>query len=153
MALAPVLKNLALTGILFYSVRSLLAGPPATKEAHTRVLAGTPEAILPKAMEWLMDNQYVIRSVNQAAGFLSFYKVARWKGSYANSHIVKLEGCIQLQSTSPKVSVARMLVNQEWYEVPPMGSVSEMGVETDTDEAYYKVIFNGVEQQLGRVTP
>ena|ERR1035438_162556 len=124
------------------------SAPPATKEAHCRAFPGTVETIIPKMIDWLMDNQFVVRSVNQQIGTISFYKVAKWNGSGGNDHIINLEGMILLQQGSNTTSIARVLLNQQYFEAGPRG-IAIMGVQTDTDEEYYKSLFDGLVQRFG----
>jgi hypothetical protein len=141
------LNKFALIAFLLSFGMSVSGAPPATKEAHCCVLMGTVELIIPKTIDWLLDNQYVVRSVNQQIGTISFYKVAKWKGSGGNDHIVNLEGTILLRQGSNNTSIARILLNQEYFEAGSRG-IASMDLQTDCDEPYYKSIFDGLRQSF-----
>ena len=150
MKITPALKDFALIISLLCLWSPISGAPPATKEAHCRVFQGSIETIIPKTIDWLLDNQYVVRSVNQQIGTISFYKVAKWAGSNGNDHIVNLEGTIFIQQGTSNTAIARVLMNQEYFEAGPRG-IASMGVQSDTDEEYYKALFQGLEQKLGSI--
>jgi hypothetical protein len=136
-----------MSGVLFLCIQTGLFGaPPSTREAHSRdLLAPADQAIL-ASVDWLMDNQYVVRSVNQSMGLVSFHKVAKWKGSYGNDHLVELEGCLLVRPNSNNSSTARLLLNQKYLEAGTQGI--QAGLQTDCDEEYYRDVFTGLAKKL-----
>jgi hypothetical protein len=104
-----------------------------------------------KAIEVLLDHQYVIQSADSSLGIISFSKVFQG-GNNNPKHIVKIEGSMLVTPQANGTALIRMLIHQEWMDTR-RDSLAGVGVETDTDEGYYMELLEDLTQRTGRVKP
>lgn len=148
MARLPLLAFLTL-GIALSHPSTLAGAPPASLQAHCRTLPST--GLMTKAIEVLLDHQYVIQSADSSLGIISFTRV--FQGGTSNSkHIVKVGGSMLVAPQPDGTALVRMLIHQEWMDTMT-GSITGAGVETDTDASYYKDLLDDLEQRTAGAKP
>lgn len=148
MAHLPLLAFLTL-GIALSHPATLAGAPPSSLRAHIRTLPST--GLMAKAIEVLMDHQYVIQSADSSLGIVSFTRV--FQGETFNSkHIVRVGGSLLVTPQPNGTALIRMLIHQEWMDTTT-GSITGAGVETDTDESYYKDLLDDLEQRTAGAKP
>lgn len=125
------------------------AAPPATLEAHCRTLPSG--GLMTTALGVLMDHQYVILSANEGLGLISFSKVVASGGSM-DKHAVRIQGSMLFGPAKNGPAEVRMLIHQEWTDLNN-GKVTGLGAETDTNEAYYKEVFDDLQQRMAPAKP
>jgi hypothetical protein len=133
-------------GILCSTGKPLWPAPPASKQDHCRRFPLSKDNFIYSATEVLMDNKFIIRTVNMERGMLNFYKVVQSERPTVR-HIVKLEGTLLIVSRENHAVTVQMIINQEWQDVLANG-FAQAGVETDTNESYYTEIFNTLTEAI-----
>ncbi|WP_306600080.1 hypothetical protein [Geothrix sp. 21YS21S-2] len=144
----PLHAFLAL-GIALSHPAALAGAPPPTLQAHCRTLPAA--GLMTRAIEVLLDHQYVIRSAESSLGIISFTRVFQGRTS-DSKHIVKVGGSMLVTPQPDGTAVVRMLIHQEWMDTTT-GSITGAGVETDTDASYYKDLLDDLEQRTAGAKP
>jgi len=148
MARLPLLAFLTL-GIALSHPSTLAGAPPSSLQAHCRTLPST--GLLTKAIEVLLDHQYVIQSADSTLGIISFARVFQGE-NFSSKHIVKVGGSMLVTPQPSGTALVRMLIHQEWMDTTT-GSITGAGVETDTDASYYNELLDDLEQRTTGAKP
>ncbi len=117
------------------------AGPktstlPATA-AHVMVFTAPRKALFPKAIELLLDHDYIILLANQDLGLITFRLQVEDKAIRARRHVNVLEGTLLFQEASPVSTRVRVKLTQSWQE-SSFNTQHETGVQVDADAGYYQ---------------
>lgn len=161
MKFQPVIKTLlgaltitVLSGCAVPVVRT--APPPTTqqialdRQVQLRVIAVPVESVFPKVLDVLMDNGFIVRSVNEKAGFVSFYQ--QWSDKTQGNANITLEGSLLFKSAGPNSTQARVLLTGSW-QVVSLGygdSANSMvgRVQQSTPAKEYAAVLDAIDHGL-----
>jgi hypothetical protein len=75
------------------------------------------ESVLPRAIEVLMDNNFVVRSADEKLGFVSFYR--RWTTADPNAVFASVseEGSIHFTPVTAGTTKIRVLLTGSWQSL------------------------------------
>lgn len=136
-------------GILLFQTTPGLAGPPPTLADHCLTLPG--KGLMAKAIEVLLDRQYVVQAADPSLGVIGFSKLVQ-SGNSNSKHVVKLAGTMLVTPQADGRALVRMLIQQEWMDLMA-NSVTGLGAEVDTDQNYYKELFADLAKGMSDVKP
>lgn len=109
-----------------------------TRSVQTRVVATRMDAIVPRAIEILFDNGYVVRAADGQVGFIAFYQ--QWNDPTQNGANISEEGSILFKTAGAMSTQIRVMLTGGWQRLEPTG-----GGKTSTD---YGMV-GGVQQIAG----
>jgi hypothetical protein len=90
-----------------------------TRDVQTRVIATPVDAILPRAIEILFDNGYVVRGADGQLGFIAFYQ--QWTDPTQSGANISEEGSILFKSTGSKSTQIRVMLTGGWQRYQATG--------------------------------
>ena len=92
------------------------------RSAQTRSIQVPIESVFPKVLNVLMDNGYIIRSVDSRTGFVAFYQ--RWTDSAQHNAIISMEGSAVFTSTGPNTTQIRVALTggSQLFQVTELGT-------------------------------
>jgi hypothetical protein len=120
-----VLPLLALVGCMAEPVQLRSAPPPTaqqvaqTREVQSRVIATPIDSVLPRAIEILFDNGYVVRAADGQLGFIAFYQ--QWTDPTQSGANISEEGSILFKSSGPLSTQIRVMLTGGWQRLEPTG--------------------------------
>lgn len=121
---------------------------------QTRVISAPIDSIFPRVIEILMDNNYIVRSVDSRAGFVSFYQ--QWTDSTQASANISQEGSI-LFTPAGKQTQVRVILTAGWQRLEvtgggPRSTDSGMvgGVQQSAADEEYKKILDTLQSGLAQ---
>jgi hypothetical protein len=144
----------ALSGCVAPEIRT--APPPTTqqlaldRQVQVRTIAIPAERVFPKILDVLMDNGFIVRSVNEKVGFVSFYQ--QWADQSQRNADITLEGSLLFKSTGPNSTEARVVLTGSW-QVLSVGSGSSAnsmvsGVQQSPGAEQYTMVLDAIEHGL-----
>jgi hypothetical protein len=129
-----------------------------TREVQTRVIAVPIDAILPKAIEILFDNGYVVRAADRQLGLISFYQ--QWTDPTQSGANISEEGSILFKTAGPKSTQIRVMLTGGWQRLEATGGGPRStdygmvgGVQQVADADEYKKLLDLLEAGLVSPTP
>src|SRR5579863_3220574 len=90
-----------------------------TREVQTRVIAAPVAAVLPKAIEILFDNGYVVRAADGQLGFIAFYQ--QWTDPTQSGANISEEGSMLFKAAGPQSTQIRVMLTGGWQRLQPTG--------------------------------
>lgn len=128
--------------------------PPAPEQiaaAHniqTRVVQVPIESVLPRAINVLLDNNFVVRSVDSKMGFISFYQ--QWMDPTLYSASVSEEGSVVFTPVATGSTQIRVMLTGSWHDTGVgsniQGSKGASGQGPEAEE--YKKILDLLQRGL-----
>lgn len=126
-------------------LHSPAAPPPeqiaAARSVQTRVIAVQFDAVLPRAIAVLMDNNFVVRSADAKLGFVSFYQ--QWMDPTLAAASVTEEGTILFTPAAAGSTQMRVMLTGSWHDLQVgesiQGSKGESGKSAEEVE-YRKIL-------------
>jgi hypothetical protein len=85
----------------------------AARNIQTRVVQVPIDSVLPRAINVLMDNNFVVRSADSKLGFVSFYQ--QWMDPTLESTAVSEEGSILFTPAAPGSTQIRVMLTGSWH--------------------------------------
>lgn len=76
------------------------------RQEQSRVIAVPLESVFPKVLDVLMDNGFIVRSVNEKAGFVSFSQ--QWQDKSWNGVNITIEGSLLFRSAGTNSTQVRV---------------------------------------------
>lgn len=113
------------------------APSPPAPAGHVLVLASPSRSLFPKAIELLLDHDYIILLANQELGLISFRLQAEDKAIRSRRHVNVVEGTLLLQETTPGSTRIRVKLTQSWQE-SSFQTQHETGAQMEADPGYYQ---------------
>jgi hypothetical protein len=152
-----LLGALAIAVLSGCAVPVVRTAPPPTaqqlalnRQIQLRVIAIPIEKVFPKVLDVLMDNGFIVRSVNERTGFVSFYQ--QWSDESQRNANITLEGSLLFRSVGPNSTQARVLLTGSWQVVSVGGgdSASSMvgRVQQNTPAKEYAMVLDAIDHGL-----
>lgn len=113
------------------------ASSPQAPAGHVLVLASPSKALFPRAIELLLDHDYIILLANQELGLISFRLQAEDKAIRSSRHVNVVEGTLLLQEATPGSTRARVKLTLSWQN-SNFQIQHETGAQMDADPGYYQ---------------
>jgi len=108
------------------------------------------ESVFPKVLDVLMDNGFIVRSVNEKAGFVSFYQ--QWNDVSQHYANLKLEGALLFKPVDANSTQARAVLTGDWQTFSTGGpnSADSMvgGVQQSIGVREYERVLDAIEHGL-----
>jgi hypothetical protein len=158
-SLIGLLITCALSGCLTLPPVQLHSAPAPTaqeiKQIHemqSRVLALGSETVFPRVLDVLMDNGYVVRSVDSKIGFVAFYQ--QWADFQQGGAIIALEGCAIFEAQGPASTRVRVSLTggSQRLEMTSAGRSPDYGMvghaQQSASAAEYKRMLDSLEAGL-----
>jgi len=123
--ISGVLSLLGLAGCVPPDVTIHAAPEPTPQEVaiihnnQIRIIPVAYDSVFPKALEILMDNGYLVRSVNEKMGIISFYQ--QWRDMNQSGASIVQEGSVFFKPTGTSSTQARLLLTGSWQRVESSG--------------------------------
>jgi len=121
---------------------------------QTRLISAPIDSIFPRVIEILMDNDYVVRSVDAKAGFVSFYQ--QWSDPSQAAANISQEGSI-LFTPAGKQTQVRVILTGGWQRLEitgggPRSTDSGMvgGVQQSAADEEYRKILDTLQKGLAQ---
>jgi hypothetical protein len=89
------------------------------RDIQTRVIATPFEAILPRAIEILFDNGYVVRAADGQLGLIAFYQ--QWTDPTQSGANISEEGSILFKAAGPTSTQIRVILTGGWQRLQATG--------------------------------
>jgi hypothetical protein len=105
---------------------------------QTRVIATSIDAVVPRAVEILFDNGYVVRAADGQIGFIAFYQ--QWTDPTQSGANISEEGSILFRAAGTQSTQIRVVLTGGWQRLEATG-----GGKNSTD---YGMV-GGVQQIAG----
>jgi hypothetical protein len=120
------------------------------RQVQSRVIAIPVEGVFPKVLDVLMDNGFIIRSINEKAGFVSFYQ--QWVDKSQRYANITIEGSLLFTSAGPNSTLARVLLTGSW-QIASYGGVDSAtsmvrGVQQSTSGREYAMVLDVIDRGL-----
>ena len=120
---------------------------------QTRVIAASMDSIFPRVIEVLMDNDYVVRSVDAQAGFVSFYQ--QWMDPSQAAANITEEGSILFTAAGSGQTQVRVILTGGWQRLQVTGGGAHStdsgmvgGVQQSAGDEEYKKILDTLQSGL-----
>ena len=113
-----------------------VSAPQATT-GHVLVLTTPSKSLFPKAIELLLDHDYIILMANQDLGLISFRLQAEDKAIRSSRHVNVVEGTLLLQETTSGSTRVRVKLTLSWQD-SNFQIQHETGAQLDADPGYYQ---------------
>jgi len=124
---------------------------------QTRTLPIAMDAVFPKVVDVLLDNGYLIRSVNERVGVVSFSQ--NWVDATQHDAIINQEGSLFFKPLTASSTQVRVAMTQSWqrFEVTGGGKNSTDsgmvgGAKQTAGADEYKKILDLLEQGMSPAT-
>jgi hypothetical protein len=159
-----VLVLCVLVGCMAPPVQLRSAPPPTaqqvaqTRAVQTRVIAMPVDAVLPRAIEILFDNGYVVRAADAQLGLIAFYQ--QWTDPTQGGANISEEGSILFKAAGPQSTQIRVMLTGGWQRLEPTGGGVHSadfgmvgGVQQVAGASEYKEILDLLETGLTASKP
>lgn len=159
-----VLVLCVLVGCMAPPVQLRSAPPPTaqqvaqTRAVQTRVIAMPVDAVLPRAIEILFDNGYVVRAADAQLGLIAFYQ--QWTDPTQGGANISEEGSILFKAAGPQSTQIRVMLTGGWQRLEPTGGGVHSadfgmvgGVQQVAGASEYKAILDLLETGLTASKP
>jgi hypothetical protein len=159
-----VLVLCVLVGCMAPPVQLRSAPPPnaqqvaQTRAVQTRVIAMPVDAVLPRAIEILFDNGYVVRAADAQLGLIAFYQ--QWTDPTQGGANISEEGSILFKAAGPQSTQIRVMLTGGWQRLEPTGGGVHSadfgmvgGVQQVAGASEYKAILDLLETGLTASKP
>lgn len=122
---------------------------------QTRVIPAPLDSIFPRVIEVLMDNDYIVRSVDAQAGFVSFYQ--QWTDAAQAAANISEEGSALFTSAGPGQTQVRVTLTGGWQRLEITGGGTHStdsgmvgGVQQSTGAEEYRKILDALQNGLAK---
>jgi hypothetical protein len=129
-----------------------------TRAVQTRVIATPIDAVLPRAIEILFDNGYVVRAADGQLGFLAFYQ--QWSDPTQSGANISEEGSMLFKSAGAQSTQIRIMLTGGWQRYQATGGGTHStdfgmvsGVQEGAGADEYKKLLDLLEAGLGSPKP
>jgi len=129
-----------------------------TRAVQTRVIAMPVDAVLPRAIEILFDNGYVVRAADAQLGLIAFYQ--QWTDPTQGGANISEEGSILFKAAGPQSTQIRVMLTGGWQRLEPTGGGVHSadfgmvgGVQQVAGASEYKEILDLLETGLTASKP
>jgi hypothetical protein len=124
------------------------------RDSQSRVLPIARTSVFPKVVDLLLDNGYLVRSVNYDLGVLSFYH--QWPNPERGGYILQQEGTMVIAAEGPGSTRVRLAMSGRWEytgaNIDNYMLLNAAGAQTwvkqNTDASEYKKLLDILEKGL-----
>ena len=116
------------------------------------------DAVLPRAIEILFDNGYVVRAADAQLGLIAFYQ--QWTDPTQGGANISEEGSILFKAAGPQSTQIRVMLTGGWQRLEPTGGGVHSadfgmvgGVQQVAGASEYKAILDLLETGLTASKP
>jgi len=159
-----VLALCALAGCMAPPVQLRSAPTPTaqqvaqTRAVESRVIATPIDAALPRAIEILFDNGYVVSAADGQLGFIAFYQ--QWTDPTQGGANISEEGSLLFKAAGPQSTQIRVMLTGGWQRLEATGGGVHStdfgmvgGVQQVASADEYKKILDLLEAGLASSLP